>query len=223
MRQALQYIAWVVGLGLNFLVVSALLRGIYREYRLVFAYSVALLLTTVVEIAAGTAPHAVPREVQDLYYWINEMVVQVLVFCVVIGFIDRAAENAKQRPLKRHWLITGAALILVASYLVHSGPGLNRHMTLVTRDLNISAVILDLILWSLLVASRQPDHRLLLLSGGLGVQLTGAIIGQSVRQLSPRTFLLGTLLEVSTGFLGLYIWWRALRPVPPPNSKHSPA
>jgi len=216
MIKAIQYIAWVVGLGLNLLVISALLRGSYREYRLVFVYSIALLLTTVVEIAS-------PPEVRALYYWINESFLQVLVFCVVIAFIDRAAHNAKKQPIKRRWLITGAALILIASYLVHRGPRLNLQMTLISRDLNISAVILDLILWSLLVASRRPDRRLLLLSGGLGVQLTGAIMGQSLRQLSHSTDFPGALLEVITGLLALYIWWRALRPVPPPHSKESPA
>jgi hypothetical protein len=86
-------------------------------------------------------------------------------------------------------------------------------MTLVTRDLNIWAVILDLILWSLLVASRRRNRPLLLLSGGLGIQLTGAIMGQSLRRMSPDLFFAGALLEVSTSLLALFVWWRALRPI----------
>ena len=77
---------------------------------------------------------------------------------------------------------------------------------------------LDLILWSLLVASRKPDRRLLLLSGGLGIQLTGAILGASVRGLAHNhaLFFLGTALEVITGFIALYVWWRAFRALPAP-------
>jgi hypothetical protein len=82
-------------------------------------------------------------------------------------------------------------------------------MTKVSRDLNICAVILDLILWSMLLAARRPNRRLLLLSGGLGIQLTGALIGESVRQISRATVTLGGAVEVLTGFLGLYTWWRA--------------
>ncbi len=211
MRQALQYVAWAIGLWLNLLVVSTLLRGGYRQYRFVFAYSVALLLTTVVEIAAWTAPHSVSREIRDTYYWINEVILQMLVFCVVIAFIDEASKKAKKRFVERHWLIAGAALFLTASFVVHRGLRMNLQMTLVSRDLNICAVILDLLLWSLLMTSRRHDRRLLLLSGGLGIELTGAIMGQSLRQLTRSAVFAGTLLEVSTSLLGLYIWWRALR------------
>ena len=212
MQQALQYCAWGVGLWLNLLVISALLRGSYRQYPFAFAYSVALLLSTVAEIAAS----ALPREVQRYYYWTDEIILDTLVFCVVIAFIDHAAADAERTPVQRRWLIIAAALIFAASFLIRRDPlgGLNRWMTLVSRDLNICAVILDLMLWSLLLASRRPKRRLLLLSGGLGIQLTGAILGESLRGLSRSGKIPGTLLEVITGLLGLYIWWRAFRPAP---------
>ena len=210
MRQAFQYCFWAVGLWLNVLVVSAMRRGFYRQYPFAFAYALALLLSTTIEIAAS----ALPRDVQHTYYWVDEVVLDILVFCVVIAFIDRAAAEAKRNPIERHWLVIGAALICGTSFLLRQDTpgGPNRRMTLVSRDLNICAVILDLILWSLLLASRRPDRRLLLLSGGLGVQLTGAILGQSVRGLSRSGVIPGTLIEVTTGLLALYVWWRAFRP-----------
>jgi hypothetical protein len=91
-------------------------------------------------------------------------------------------------------------------------------MTLVSRDLNICAVILDLILWSLLLTARPPNRRLMLLSGGLGLQLTGAIMGEQLRHFSRSMFIIGAVLEVTTGFLGLYVWWRALRTEPAPKT-----
>ena len=205
--QALQYGSWVIGLGLNLLVISALLRGTYRQYPFVLLYSVALLLSTVVEIALRSAP----KTVQEDYYWANEIILDVLVFCLVIAFIDEASHYSRQRPVPRRWLILLSALIFCGSFVTHRGSHLNRQMTLVSRDLNICAVILDLVLWSLLMTARRPNRQLLLLSGGLGLQLTGAIMGESLRHLSHRLFMTGTLLEVTTGFLGLYIWWRALR------------
>jgi hypothetical protein len=214
MQQALQYSAWVVGLWLNLLVISALVRGNYRRYPFVFAYALALLVSTVVEIALQAAP----RTVQDGYYWIDEVVLDVLVFCVVIAFIDEAARHSKQKVVERHWLVLAAALICALSFAIHRTSHLNRQMTLVSRDLNICAVILDLILWSLLLTARPPNRRLLLLSGGLGLQLTGAIMGEQLRHFSHSLFLTGTVLEVTTGFMGLYIWWRALRPAPAPKT-----
>jgi hypothetical protein len=217
MGQALQYSAWAIGLWLNVLVISALVRGPYRQYPFVFGYSVALLVSTVSEIGLQRAS----KTVSDMYYWINEVILDVLVFCVVIAFIDQAARYSKQKVVERHWLVLGAALIMAVSFLVHHSPHLNMQMTLVSRDLNICAVILDLILWSLLVTAKRPDRRLLLLSGGLGLQLTGAIMGASVRRLSHKLFLVGALIEVSTSMIGLYVWWRALRTAPVPEN--SPA
>ena len=47
-------------------------------------------------------------------------------------------------------------------------------MTLVSRDLSFSAVILDLLLWMLLIAARRKDRQLLMLSGALGIQTHGS-------------------------------------------------
>jgi hypothetical protein len=208
--QALQYGAWIIGLWLNLQVISALVRGSYRQYPFVFAYSLALLVSTVVEIGLRVAP----KTLRQQYYWTDEIVLDVLVFCVVIAFIDEAARHSGHKPVERHWLILAAGLIFVGSYAFHHSSHFNRQMTLISRDLNMCAVVLDLILWSLLVSARRPNRRLMLLSGGLGLQLTGAIMGEQLRNFSHSLFLTGTLLEVTTGLLGLYIWWRALRTAP---------
>ena len=210
MPLVLQYGAWAIGLWLNLRVISALVRGSYREYPFVFAYALSLLASTVIEIGLQAAP----QTVRDGYYWIDERILDVLVFCVVIAFIDEAARYSKQKTIKRRWLILAAALIFAVSYTIHRSSHLNRQMTLISRDLNICAVVLDLILWSLLVTARHPNRRLLLLSGGLGLQLTGAIMGEQLRNLSRSLRPEGIFLEVVSGFLGLYIWWRALRTQP---------
>ncbi|MGO4885456.1 MAG: hypothetical protein ACLP59_32235 [Bryobacteraceae bacterium] len=198
------------------MVIAALIRGGIRRYPFVFAYSVALFLATLIEIAISAVPQTLEK-----YYWTIDFVVEIMVFCVVIGFVDEAA-SAAQKPVPRGWLILAAAMVLAGSYLIRRDPqNINLQMTLISRDLNICAMIMDLILWSLLVTARHPNRRLMLLSGGLGLQLSGAVMGESLRHLSRHVrFLLmtGTLLEVSTGFLGLYIWWRALRTAPVADS-----
>jgi hypothetical protein len=209
MHRALQYAAWAIGLWLDVRVISVQLRGSYREYPFVFAYVLSLLVSTVAEIGLQGASD----EVRDFYYWVNEAVLDVLVFCVVIAFIDQAARYSRQKTIGRRWLILASILILAVSLAIHHSAKFNMKMTLISRDLNISAVILDVILWSLLVAARRPDRRLMLLSGGLGLQLTGAVMGEQLLQFSPSPSLkmTGTLLEVSTSLLGLYIWLLALQ------------
>lgn len=211
MQPALKLIAYAIGLWLNLCVIATLVRGSYRQYPFVFAYAVALLLSTIVEIAVNPF---VRSQAYSYYYWSDELLLDILVFCIVIAFIDEAARNSTRTPIERRWLILAAACILAGSLAVHRNPHFNKWMTLVTRDLNICAVIMDLILWSLLVTARRPNRRLMLLSGGLGLQLAGAIMGEQLRNFSHRLFLTGTLLEISTGLLALYIWWRALRTIP---------
>src|SRR5579862_2732410 len=116
MQEALQYSAWAIGLWLNYLVISAMARGSYRQYPFVFGYSLALLVSTLVEIAihfAGTKP------LYDKYYWYDEVILDVLVYCVVIAFIDHAARYSKQKIFERHWLVLGAAFITAVSFIRH--------------------------------------------------------------------------------------------------------
>ncbi|HUE03961.1 MAG TPA: hypothetical protein VMR62_30695 [Bryobacteraceae bacterium] len=216
MKDALQYSADAIGLCLNLLVITALTRGGYRQYPFVFTYTLTLLVSTVLEM--GVRVFAPAHKGYYSFYWANELILDILVFCVVIAFIDEAGRQSKLKILERRWLVLGAATIFAASVAVHHNEKLNQQMTLISRDLNICAVILDLMLWSLLVTARRPNRRLLLLSGGLGLQLTGAIMGEQLRHFSHTLLVPGTLLEILSGFLGLYIWWRALRPAPVPKT-----
>jgi hypothetical protein len=87
-------------------------------------------------------------------------------------------------------------------------------MTLWTRDLNFTSAILDLALWAMLLGSRKRETRLLLLSGGLGIQFTGEAIGQSVREWLPWAFSPGDVIISAASLACLWIWWQALRTVP---------
>jgi hypothetical protein len=223
-RLALQYTLWAVGLILQVLVLRALLRGPYRRFPHIFVYTVALFLSTVIEVAALTSAQLGERSLAvswRVYFWIDDAVLDVLVFSVVIGLIRQALERAETRAAIRRWLGPGALLIFAVSFLVHAGPlhHLNAWMTLVSRDLSFAAVILDLLLWSTLIASKKKDLQLLMLSGGLGIQFTGDAIGQSLRQLAIAQrnrglVLTGNVLVVLTSLVCLYVWWRTFSRTP---------
>ena len=92
------------------------------------------------------------------------------------------------------------------------------------RDLNFCAAILDLVLWSFLIAKRGPDSQLLLLSSGLGVQFCGGAIGEALRQLavhnrSRALSLSGGVVMLLSYLLFLFIWWRALRTAEDPAAR----
>jgi hypothetical protein len=223
-RFAIQLCGLVIGLPLQLLIIGTLLRGGYRRFPFLFVYIIGDFLTTVVE-----APSAVgyDRGMQWAVYafpavrWFNVVVMQVLVYAVVMSLIYQATGQLRSRRIVRVSLIAGAILFAAVSFLIHRDPALNTgsFMTPWIRDLNFCSAILDMALWTLLIAAREKDHRLLLLSGGLGIQFTGEAMGRSIRQLALRTrshamSLTGAVLILLADLVFLYIWWRALRAAP---------
>jgi hypothetical protein len=224
MRFALQVCGWLIGLPLELLIIAALLRGGYRRFPFIFVYTIIDFLTTVVELPSAVGyVRGMPWAADALasVYWLDETILQVLVYAVVMSLIYQATGKLRSRRIVRASLIAGAILFAGISFLIHRNPALNvgSFMTPWTRDLNLCSAILDLALWVLLIASREKDHRLLLLSGGLGIQFTGEAIGESTRNLAIRSHsrpisLFGNSLIMLTNLLFLYIWWQALRTAP---------
>jgi hypothetical protein len=182
-------------------------------------------LTTGVEIPSALGYHRGMQWAAFAFpavHWFNVVVMQVLVYAVVMSLIYQATGKLQTRRIVRASLIVGAILFAGASFLIHRNPALNMgsFMTPWTRDLSFCSTILDLALWALLIASREKDHRLLLLSGGLGIQFTGEAIGTSIVQLALRNrsrtlSLSGGVVMVLADLMFLYIWWQAFRMEPP--------
>lgn len=219
MQLAIQVGALLVWLPLNLLIIAALLRGEYRRFSFIFAYTVAEFLATAAEIPAYWAVYTHGQQAQALQvfvYWMDEAIAQVLIFAIVISLIHKATAQLAAGRVLRMLVIAGAFLFTAISFLIHYTPHVHTGlwMTPWTRDLNFGAALLDLVLWALLIASREKDRRLLLLSGALGIQFTGEAIGEAVRQLaiqhrSHPVALLGSTLVVAADILRSYIWWRA--------------
>jgi len=214
---------WLVGLPLEFLVISALARGPYRRFPLIFVYAAAIFVTTLVEIPPfvelSLAPSNAVSKHAARVYWVDEWILQFLVFAAVISLIDQAISASRWRRVARAGLATGALLFAGASMFVHyQAPpaALGSWMTPWTRDISVCATILDLALWMMLIASRKADRRLLLISGALGLQFTGEAIGEALRNLSipnmvAELSLAGSVVSVAADMACLYLWWQTFR------------
>jgi len=231
-QQVLQVCAYLVGLPLELLVIAALLRGEYRRYPFIFIYAVADLLTTILEIQPAitsyTTASPADRKYFALLFWINERIMQLLVFLVIISLVYKAAEHMAPRRTILAGIICATVLVAGISFLIHYydphlPPGKYRYLTPWTRDLNFYAAILAMGLWVLLIGSRQKDRKLLLITGGLGLQLTGGAIGQALRDMSPTIVAAGSDFLMLTSVARIYIWWQAFRvkPQTPPHGNGS--
>ncbi len=218
MREAIQYLSWLLWFPLVLLVIAALLRGAYRRYPFLFAYTVASFLTAIVELAAyisyfsGT-PLAHSRAV---YYWIDDGIRQSLLFAVVISLLYQATQGARSRAVVRLSLIAGAILFAAVSFLIHydTAAALSKWMTLWTRDLDLTSAILDLALWAILLHSRKFDTELLMVSGALGIRFTGEAIGHALRNQFTGILLAADTTVVMANLACLYIWWQVFRTSP---------
>jgi hypothetical protein len=228
MRAVVQYAMWLIGLPLELLIIAALVRGPYRRFPLLLLYSIALFLTTVIEVSVNQAYFSgtIFAHSRATYYWVDEGIRQGLLFGVVLSLAYLATTKLGSRNLVRFIIIAGGIGFALASFFAHhevhlaAGVGRWRWMSLWVRDLDFMAAILNLVLWALLLTSRLKDNQLLLLTCGLGILFTGEAIGESLRYLLRRwslPFSPGDFVAAATSLAAYWIWWQALRPVPLPR------
>ena len=221
MQTVFQVSAYLIGVPLELMVIAVLLRGEYRRYPIIFLYAVVDLLTSILEIQPSMAYGSGTPEARHHWaqmFWINERIMQVLVFLLVISLVYSAAKHLRPRRTLLTGLICGTLLVAAISFWAHRDPNhhVGRFMTQWTRDLNFCAAILDLGLWALLIGSRKKDYKLLLVTGALGIQFAGGAIGQSLRDMSPGIVTVAGDFTVIASLARVYIWWQAFRGKPRP-------
>jgi hypothetical protein len=207
------WLAILVGVALQLLLIAALLRGWYREFKILSLYVVVLFLTTVIDAAAFYNAASQVRSAR--YYWTADAVRQALIFLVVLSFTHKAlAQRANKRAVRR-LLWGGACLYVLTSLYFTMDPRIGHWMTNLSRNLGFLAVILNLVLWAVLIQFGRADRVLLMISGGMGIQMAGKAIGHSLRQFAGRLEVTGNIVVVLTHLLCLYVWWQAFRRVDP--------
>jgi hypothetical protein len=210
---------WGIGLALQFLVLAALVRGPWREFPIVLTYIACLLVTTVGEIAAF---YTVGRQSRTYiqYYWSAELLRQTALFALVISLVIGVL------PEKNRGLLLKIVLALAVVFWVSSVGGpyhadLNTWMNRVVRNLSFGTAVINLGLWFALISMKTRDTRRLVVSGALGLQMTGEALGQSIRHLFPAyvTALTASLFVVAAHFICLVIWWRVFWAAPKTAAK----
>jgi hypothetical protein len=216
MDLVLQVGGYLVGLVLQFLTINSMRHSAYREYPFLFLYVIADFLTALREIRPRLAYETgTPQAKKDwaAVYWIDEWVIQGLVFLLVISLVYRASAHLRPRRSLLAGLIGGTLLFAGISLWIHYSPEFKtgKWMTPWTRDMYFCAAILNLGLWAMLIASREKDRRLLMVSGALGIQFTAGAIGQALREISHDTVPVTAILIMVANLTCMFIWWQAFR------------
>jgi hypothetical protein len=89
-------------------------------------------------------------------------------------------------------------------------PSTLRWMTPLSRNLSFCEAILNFILWTALIRNRTRDTLLLMISVGIGLQVTGEVIGNTlIPYFASSVVWLPKLLVVGSEMLCLVIWFYA--------------
>src|ERR1700690_2567864 len=86
-----------LSLALQVLLLNVLRRGVYKEYSFVFAYSIVLFITTLVDGAVNFNLVPISRAAGATLFYQNDAVREFLLLAVVISLIDRALKDSPIR------------------------------------------------------------------------------------------------------------------------------
>ncbi|MBN9662463.1 MAG: hypothetical protein J0H49_29960 [Acidobacteria bacterium] len=196
-----------------------ILKGQVRAYLALFLNLIVLFLSNVAELSLYNTP------IYAKVFYIDDLLRQALVFILVISLVYRALTTQADKIWLGRWLIIGATLlaaIFIGWALLHPDRTFIRSMTNAVRNLSVTAMVMNLILWMLLLSSRTFDRRLLTVISGLGIQMAGEAIGQSLRLMTPALTPYGNFVLILSHFLCLAIWISAFRQTPRPVRPPAP-
>jgi len=206
------YILGVFGIVLQLVVIYLMTKGFYRKYPWVFGYLLVLFFTSVADFAGWSILD--PSDQSDLpAYLLNDTIRHFSAFLAVVSlFLAATAEHPRRRSLR--WRVISISLLFVAGSLLWNSPSISdpaTYYTYVFRDVSFITALLNVVLWFSLVRNRTTDRVLYLVSGGLGLNMAGVAIAESLYTLSNSTVLLVNLLGVGSHLLCLLIWIKAFR------------
>jgi hypothetical protein len=199
-------------LALQVLVIAYLLKGSFRKYPILLAYCVAETLTAAAEyLVSNYGSH----QVFIRLYYSDEVGIDLLLFLMVITLTYRALEGNPMRKGAGRILGVITIGVVTVPFLIfyRSIHDLAWFFNGFSDVLNFGAAIMNLLLWTALLGAKRRDRQLLMVSAGLGIQVTAQAIGFGVRHFLPqRQRWIPDLFMAIAHVPSVYLWWRAFKP-----------
>lgn len=223
----------VLALLLQAFLLSRFLDGRNRNYPFAILYSVLLMGITMIAILwQSGAPWLIQFLPQDANARVLSGMEAVMHVVLLILMLQLINDTHKERGvgLTRTWALAGLAALVCAITIywvywvedLRAGARFNR----VRQVISFFMVLLNLYWWTLLLGSKKVSRRIMLLSTGIGLQMTGQVIGDGVLSFvtKPDDFILIILsnsIMFLTHFLSLGAWYEAFHPKNAPHPSAS--
>src|SRR5581483_4396640 len=190
----------------------------YRRFAVLLALSIFAMFGVVSSVLV-IMNLGVASPTYSVLYSAYDVISHGLIIVLILSLIEQSTTAARNSSRFMVFLagavVLGGFGFLAVSLLYHFG--IVQWTTPVSRDLSLCEEILNFVLWGALVRSRRRDSLLLLVTAGIGLQVTGEVIGHTIRLYAsqellwlPDLIVLGS--ELLCGLIWNYAFWTA--PVP---------
>jgi hypothetical protein len=134
-------------------------------------------------------------------------------YAVTVALVMYALPRTRTRAAVLRLFVWAAFVFWVASVLLHTQKDFSKWLNAIVRDLSFGSAVVTLCAWFFFIRAEKRDSRLLMVTAGLGLQLTCDAMGESLLQVisAQRFNFLGGLVSVFGHLLCLLIWWYAFR------------
>lgn len=213
MSSDLFLISGSVAVVLYALLLHLLFRSHLKSYLILFLNLLVLLFTGIIDFAFYFGRESTGfSDDARLAFFTNDLLRQSMVYLLVISLIFSAVRGSERFRWLGRWLVLGAILLAALFVWFHKDEKIALWMTNVIRNLSLVAMLMNLLLWVLLMKKRSADRTLLLVTTGLGLQMAGEAMGQSLRLMDKSTEGIGNVVLVLAHLCCLLVWFLAFKP-----------
>ncbi len=192
-------------LVLNIAVIFYLLRGPFKRFPLIFFFCLLQIL-----LASGSNFALFYLHSNSLFlkwYWMGDFLAHLGITLIIVLLIREALAGRPYQTAAACGLLAFMICVAVVSLVLFHEPRTNHWLTQVTRNLSFGEEILNFVLWGVLMQNTEIDYQLMLVSAGIGVQVSGEVIGITLRLYAPvSTAWVPNLLTYCCEILCLCVW-----------------
>jgi hypothetical protein len=212
----------VVGIFLHVVLLFLLILGPFRRYFVIFLYCLA---QTVLGVLDGVILRKFGQSSTQYrtMFWTDAIIVDVLLFLVVIVLTYQALEGNPLRAKMTRILGGLSVIVAILPFVVLRRPlFMTRWFNGTDQILEFGVAIMNLGLWTALIASKKRDAQLLTVTAGLGARVAATALLLGLRHFTVGG---GTAREIAdvavrlTFIAGTLIWCWAFRPSTRPKPK----
>lgn len=194
-----------------------------RDYPLAILFmGMLILVTSVSHFLVTWAKFLLPRDLNLTLtsYFVRgysgaELLMYILLLILMLQLIRRTLRALSIDPSITVHLGFASALVAAGSWFYFSDQAATVTLLKTRQIVSFWMMLLNLYWWTLLLRRRQLDRRVLLLSAGIGLMMTGQVVSDGLTAFFPDSItisFLGAAIMYATHYASLYVWFQAFSP-----------